>query len=399
MNNTENEILNEAADEVNAAEKKNFKNTGNIITAALFFAVLIVLPLITLFSKKESFSQLENRSLQKQPEFSFDSWFDGDFMDEFEAFVSDHFAGRVKWIEAKLRTELILGKKEINGIYITDSGLIEKTPEPDYTVMNKSITAINALADETSTPVYVMIAPTSAGVYTDRIPKNAPQLDQHSIIDYVYSNLNTRISSIDVYDILNASREDYIYYRNDHHWTSLGAYYAYSTAIQKLGFSPVPFSRYDIEHASSEFMGTYYSKTLYNGLQPDTIDIYTAKYGSSVVSCTVSNAVGETTYDSIYFREFLDVKDKYSLYLGTNQACIDIKTNLQSDKKILIFKDSYANSFVPFLTQHYNEITVLDMRYINDFRDYAVPEDYTHILFLYNSTTFSSDDNIKKIAY
>ncbi len=375
------------------------KNIKNKITAVMFMAVLILLSVTTLFSKKESFSELENRTLQKTPQFSFDDWFKRKYMDEFEAWVSDHFTGRAKWIVMKINAELLSGKKEINGIYITDERLIEKTPEPDYEMIDKSVEAINTLAGRTDTPVYVMIAPTSAGVYTDSIPKNAPQLDQHSIIDYIYRNLAPGVSSIDVYDILNATKEDYIYYRNDHHWTSLGAYYAYSTAISKLGFSSVPFSRYDIEHASSEFLGTYYSKTLYDGLQPDTIDIYTSKDGSSVVSCTVTNAVEKKEYDSIYFRDFLDVKDKYSIYLGQNQSCIKIKTNLQSDRKILIFKDSYANSFVPFLTQHYNEITVLDMRYINNFRDYANPEDYTHILFLYNSTTFSSDDNIRKIAY
>jgi len=207
------------------------------------------------------------------------------------------------------------------------------------------------------------------------------------------------VSSIDVFDILNASKEDYIYYRTDHHWTSLGAYVAYSTAISKLGFTSIPYSKYDVEHASSDFLGTYYSKTLYDSVQSDTIDIYSNKDGGSVVSCTINNGLEEKTYDSIYFREFLETKDKYSTYLGTNQPVINIKTNLQSDKKILIFKDSYANSFIPFLTQHYNEITALDMRYINNFREYALPEDYTHILFLYNCTTFASDDNIKKIAY
>jgi len=375
------------------------KNIQKKISAGLFLASLVLLPFFTIVSKKESFSQLENRSLQKTPELSADSWFDGDFMDEFDAFVSDHFAGRVKWIETKVHAELLTGKKEINGIYVSDGRLIEHTPDPDYSAVEKSVNAINTLASETDTPVYVMLVPTSAGIYTDSIPKNAPQNDQHEIISDIYGRFDSSVSTIDVYDILNASKEDYIYYRTDHHWTSLGAYYAYSTAIQKLGFSSVPYSRYDIEHASSEFLGTYYSKTLYNKIQPDIIDIYTSKEGSSVLSCTVSNAIEEKSYDSIYFREFLDVKDKYSLYLGINQPCIKIRTNLQSDKKILIFKDSYANSFVPFLTQHYNEITVLDMRYINDFRDYADPDEYTHVLFLYNSTTFSSDDNIKKIAY
>ena len=369
------------------------------MTAIVFLLTLILLPVMTIFSGKESFSSVENRTLQKKPSLSAESWFDKSFMKDFEAYVSDHFTGRIRWIDAKINTELLTGKKEINGIYITDERLIEKIPEPDYEAIDKSVDAINTLASSVTTPVYVMISPTSAGIYTDTLPKNAPQLDQKQIIDYIYKNLNTGVSAIDVYDILNASKEDYIYYRTDHHWTSLGAYYAYSTAISKLGFSTVPYSRYDIEHASCDFLGTYYSKTLYDKIQPDTIDIYSSRDGSSVVSCTVSNSIEEKVYDSIYFREFLEVKDKYSTYLGTNQPCIKIKTNIQSDKKILIFKDSYANSFVPFLTQHYSEITVLDMRYINNFRDYAVPEDYTHILFLYNSTTFSSDDNIKKIAY
>ncbi|MBR6599830.1 MAG: hypothetical protein IKK88_05975, partial [Oscillospiraceae bacterium] len=100
-----------------------------------------------------------------------------------------------------------------------------------------------------------------------------------------------------------------------------------------------------------------------------------------------------------YFRDFLEKKDKYSTYLGSNQPAVTIRTNLESDKKLLVFKDSYANSFIPFLTQHYKEITVLDMRYIANYKDYADPEEYSQILFLYNSTTFCSDNNIKKIMY
>lgn len=375
------------------------KNIQRRITTIIFFITLLILPLITIFSKKEDFSSLENRKLQKRPEFSLDDWFDKSFMKDFENYVSDHFTGRPKWIEAKIGTELITGKHEVNGIYITEERLIEKIPDPEYDVMDRSVDAINQLSASVNTPVFVMLAPTSAGIYSELIPKNAPQLDQHAIIEYVYSGLASGVSSIDVYDILNASKEDYIYYRTDHHWTSLGAYMAYSAAISKLGFTSIPYSKYDVEHASGEFLGTYYSKTLYNKIDPDTIDIYSIKDGSNVTSCTINNGLEETVYDSIYFRDFLDTKDKYSIYLGTNQPYLNIKTNLQSDKKILIFKDSYANCFIPFLTQHYSEITVLDMRYINNFREYANPEDYTHILFLYNATTFSSDENIRKIAY
>lgn len=369
------------------------------ITTLLFILTIILLPLITLFSKKEKFSELENRSLKETPHFSFSDWFDKSFMNDFESFVSDHFVGRVKWIKVKINTELTLGKNEINGIYVTDKRLMEKIPQPDYEKIDASTAAINKFASSVNVPVYTMIAPTSAGIYSEILPENAPQLNQKELIGYINNKFDTGISVIDVYDFLYAMKDDYIYYRTDHHWTSFGAYCAYSVAIQKLGFNSIAYSKFNIEHASSEFYGTYFSKTLYDKINPDTIDIYTYNEGSSVISCTENDGVSSQHYKDIYFRQYLDKKDKYSMYLGTNISEVKINTNLESDKKILIFKDSYANSFIPFLTQHYNEIEVLDMRFINNYRDYVDPDDYSQVLFLYNSTTFCEDDNIIKLAY
>ncbi len=369
------------------------------ITTLLFILTIILLPLITLFSKKEKFSELENRSLKETPHFSFSDWFDKSFMNDFESFVSDHFVGRVKWIKVKINTELTLGKNEINGIYVTDKRLMEKIPQPDYEKIDASTAAINKFASSVNVPVYTMIAPTSAGIYSEILPENAPQLNQKELIGYINNKFDTGISVIDVYDFLYAMKDDYIYYRTDHHWTSFGAYCAYSVAIQKLGFNSIAYSKFNIEHASSEFYGTYFSKTLYDKINPDTIDIYTYNEGSSVISCTENDGVSSQHYKDIYFRQYLDKKDKYSMYLGTNISEVKINTNLESDKKILIFKDSYANSFIPFLTQHYNEIEVLDMRFINNYRDYVDPDDYSQVLLIYNSTTFCEDDNIIKLAY
>lgn len=293
----------------------------------------------------------------------------------------------------------MLGKTNLNDVYITDSRMLEKITQPDYSVIDKSISAINDFANSNNVPVFVMMSPTSAGIYSETLPENTPQINQREIINYIYKNLDTKVSAVDVYDLLYAMKDDYIYYRTDHHWTSLGAYYAYSVAIQKLGFTSIAYSKYNIEHASNNFLGTYYSKTLYDKIQSDTIDIYSYNDGDTVVSCTVDNGIEKKEYNDIYFRDFLKGKDKYSTYLGTNQPEVVIKTNLESDKKILIFKDSYGNSFIPFLTQHYNQITVLDMRYVKDYKEYVNVSDYSQVLFLYNSTTFCEDENIKKIAY
>lgn len=372
------------------------------ISALIFIILLIVLPIATAFSKKETKSDMENRTLATFPKFSIQSVRDKSFMNGFESYISDHFIGRIKWIELKVDTELLIGKKEINNIYITDNMLLEKLQEPNYPEINKSVDAINNLAERFKNPeYYVLVAPTSAGIYLDKLPNNAPQVQQkEAVIDYIYGSLSDNITSIDVYNNLYASKDEYIYYRNDHHWTSLGAYYAYNTAIQKLGFTPIPYSKFNIEHASDDFKGTFYSKSLYNGIKADTIDIYTMDKSKGIQSMVVNDGTSETTFDTLYDRSYLDTKDKYGTFLSENNPIVTIKTNIQNDKKILIIKDSYANSVVPFLAEHYSEITILDLRYIGITSENIVNiNDYNQVLFLYNASTIAQDENLKKMDY
>lgn len=372
------------------------------ISALIFIILLIVLPIATAFSKKETKSDMENRTLATFPKFSIQSVRDKSFMNGFESYISDHFIGRIKWIELKVDTELLIGKKEINNIYITDNMLLEKLQEPNYPEINKSVDAINNLAERFKNPeYYVLVAPTSAGIYLDKLPNNAPQVQQkEAVIDYIYGSLSHNITSIDVYNNLYASKDEYIYYRNDHHWTSLGAYYAYNTAIQKLGFTPIPYSKFNIEHASDDFKGTFYSKSLYNGIKADTIDIYTMDKSKGIQSMVVNDGTSETTFDTLYDRSYLDTKDKYGTFLSENNPIVTVKTNIQNDKKILIIKDSYANSVVPFLAEHYSEITILDLRYIGITSENIVNiNDYNQVLFLYNASTIAQDENLKKMDY
>lgn len=370
------------------------------VSAVVFLAILIILPLATLFSHKEYFSETENRKLAEFPKFSMKTVMDKSFMNGFETYISDHFINRLGWIETKTGIELALGKKELNGIYIADERLMEKLPTIDYSAIDKSVDAINKFSENNSSvPVYCLLAPTSAGIYMDELPKNAPQEDQKALIDYVYGNLNDNITAIDVYNILYTMKDEYIYYRNDHHWTSLGAYYAYNATIQKLGFSPIVYDKYDIEHASDSFKGTFYSTSLYDKVKADTIDIYRYDEGANVTDYIVNDGKSETEYDSIYFRDYLTQKDKYSTYLGPNQPLVTIKTDVHNDKKLLVIKDSYAHCFAPFLTQHYSEITLIDLRYIGvSAEDVVNISDYSQVLVLYNASTFSTDDNVKKLS-
>ena len=144
------------------------------------------------------------------------------------------------------------------------------------------------------------------------------------------------------YTKLYETRDEYIFYRNDHHWTTLGAYYAYASTIKKMGFSPVLLNKYEIEHASSGFKGTLYSKSLYDRIKPDVLDFYNYSNGAKVTSVLINNGIDETENSAIFFRDFLNKKDKYSAFLGTNQPVISIKTNADNNNKLLVIKDSYA---------------------------------------------------------
>ncbi len=368
-------------------------------SAVIFLIIMLSITLITFIRTKTYFSEIENRELAKFPKLSFGNIMNKTFMNQFELYLSDHFFKRIEFIGVKINSELFLGKKELKGVYITENRLVEKMPSPNYKAMKQSVEAINKIANSSDVPVYALLAPTSAGIYYDEVYKDYPQIDQRKLLNNVYNEFSKNITLIDVFSKLHAVRDEYIYYRNDHHWTCLGAYNAYSSTVKKMGFTPVAFEKYDIEHANNDFYGTFFSSSLYDKLQADIIDIYRYKEGTSVTGVYINNGFETNEYSSIYFKEFLEKKDKYSVYLGQNQPMVKIKTNTANNKKLLIFKDSYAHSFVPFLTQHYNEIVLLDMRYLDDYKKFVNIEDYNQVLFLYNISTFSQDQNIRKIAY
>jgi len=376
-------------------------NIPSLVNCIVFFGILAALPIITAVLPKKDKSEIENKTLQKMPEFSAEAVYDRSYMNNLENYVSDHFAGRIGWIKARTVLETSFGKRERNGVYILKNRLAEIIPEPDYAAIDKTTAAVNKFAEENDVPVFFMIVPTSAEIYADELPKNAPNPNQREVIDYAYRSFGKGITTLDVYPTMMSNRFDYIYYRTDHHWTTYGAYLAYAAAGKKMGYTPLSLDEYDIEHASNEFRGTFYSKALYDNVEKDTIDIYYPTEGENVEEVIITRSIDDEPerYTDMYFRDFLDKKDKYSTFLGTNSPIVTIKTG-SSGGRLLVIKDSYAHCFAPFLTRHYSEITLVDLRYIQmSYKNLFDPEDYDQVLFLYNCSSFMSDVNLRKLAY
>lgn len=375
--------------------------TVSLITCLLFFGTLIGLGAVTAFSEKKEFSETKNQWLAKFPEFSAKKVYNGSFTSGVEDFLSDHFVGHDGWITVKTAAELAAGKRESNDIYILKDRLVEKIPEPDMDIVNKSIDGIRTFAADNDILPYIMIVPTQAEIYGDELPANAPNPDQQDFIDSVYSGLSGSAVTIDVYSALSANRDDYIYYRTDHHWTAKGAFLAYNAAARKMDLTPLEESYFDIEHAGRDFRGTFYSKVLFDSAEPDTIDLWLPSDSRAEPQLEIFSAYGEEPqiHKGMYFREYLDVKDKYSVFFGQNQPMITVRTGNEGGK-LLIFKDSYAHCLVPFLANHYSEIVMLDMRYIQlSYKQLVDVSEFDSVLFVYNASTFMSDENLKKLRY
>lgn len=371
-----------------------------IILVAAFFLFLLVMPILTLLNLPEEdrpFSENENRYLSGFPEISFEAYVDKSAMTGFEEWFSDRFFGREGWIKLKNGTERFIGKTEVNGIFTVDDRMMQMWEGYDKEFIDKNLAAINKFTEQNSDiPVYFMLAPTSQEIYSSLLPECTPIGSQQEMNEYCRENLDC--GYIDIFPALKNHSDEYIYYRTDHHWTSYGAYLAYTEAAKFLGYQATPLSFFDIEHASSDFRGTLYSKTLDDGVTADIIDYYHHKTGVDL-TLTINDGMSVKEYDSLYFREYLEVKDKYSSFMGTNSPVMTITSEeSNNEQSILIFKDSYAHAFIPFLTAHYSKITVLDMRYINaGYSTLVNMDEYDSVLILYNSITFSEDKNIRKL--
>lgn len=387
-----------------------FKMTPSKLMIALFSIVLLAVPIATFAMPKQTFSENENRTLatfpeltNKKGEFKWDYLTVRDknsFMDDFEVYFGDHLVGRETWVQAKNKLEALIGKQEINGIYTIDDQMIQVFTEYDEVSVSESIDAMNTFAaNHPDLPCSIMLSPTVQEFYLSKMPAYNGYLSQKNFIENVYKQMDN-FTTIDCLSFMSEHKDDYLFYRTDHHWTSLGAYYAYCSAAKSLGYSAYSLNDFNIETASSDFRGTLFSKTLDHSINPDSIDYYHLKNNAPEITMTVFTGAEEKVYDSLYVRDYLDVKDKYSSFTGSNQPIINIDTNIENGKKLLLVKDSYAHSLVPFLANHYEKITMVDMRYIRgDLNNYINIGEYNQALFMFNATSFSTDETLDIIKF
>ncbi len=239
-----------------------------------------------------------------------------------------------------------------------------------------------------------MLIPNSIYIYQEKLPNNATTYDQKEIIDNFYSKLDDKIKTIDVTDILMENKDKYIYFKTDHHMTSLGAYFAYTKLCSEANLEAKKLSDFESKIVSENFLGTFDSKAQIINQENDKIEIYVNQNNLNIKSAEYDK---ETT-KSIFNPEYLDKKDKYSFFLNGNNAKVVVKTNIENGRKLLVIKDSYAHIMAQFLCQNFEEIHFIDPRYYKaSLTDYANQNNITEILFLYNTSNLVSDLGVLSI--
>ena len=359
-------------------------------TIMLLSAIILIFTAADLIQEDRTFSETENKLLADRPEWSWEALIEGEYTQDYETYLTEQFVGRDKWITVKTYLDLALQKQEINGVYLgADGYLIEQHLPGIYTGVEetKKLLLLEKLVKRWDAAV--MLVPTADNILTDKTPLWAPYYDQAAFLEKAALLLGHE-HYIDVYSALRRHAGEEIYYRTDHHWTTLGAWYGYLAWAESLGRQGDLYGKNAMKPVTTEFLGTLQSKVNLD-VRADSIFWFpeTAKRPVTV------------TYDlkdirnSCYEESYLKGKNKYGFFLDDNHAFIEIDTDYHNGKTLFVIKDSYANCFVPMLIPYYEKIYVMDLRYFNGrlfrFMEGYEPEEGMDVLVLYNCIHFLED--------
>lgn len=366
---------------------------GKIFILSLFLVLIVNL----ILPDKEQ-SEEENRMLETLPAPGLTSILNGDFMEQWESYMSDQFVGRNLWRGLKVGLDRLGGSRMENGVYIgRDGQLLEDIAAPDQELFSENINAVKSLADTYSDiRTTVMLIPDAACILSDSLPAFATVEDQRQMFSMVERGLGDSVNWVDAYSILNRHKTEKLYYKTDHHWTTQGAFYVFREAAASLGIEGDVSDDYVSYTVTDSFNGVLASKSGVGLNEKEQIDIYVPTEGDDDV---VVNYVDEgKKRTSLYDSSKLETRDKYGVFFGGNTSVMDIRTVSTSRKRLLVVKDSFADCFIPFLTPYYREIVVVDPRYYSGtMEDIMNTYRITDILVLYSGNTFMTDNNISGV--
>lgn len=384
------------------------KKITHIISIVLFLTILFGLSAAFVIIPDKTYSANENRNLQTFPAFSWESLMDGSFSSEINVYFADQFPLRDLFVSAKALSELALLKGENGGVLIGENDTLAvrtfsmfkdrltRTDGIDLyykETVQKQLDILNKYAEKSTVPVHALIPPRVLDIAADsfRYPSD--------ISDSLLAELDTVSPDVlvPVADMLKEkyASGEYVYYRTDHHWTTLGAYYAYCEIMKSFGREDdiIPKEKFTVEVVSEEFYGTTWSKGGFRFIEPDSMEFWSLGNEKDFVT-----TIGDRTFEGFYDRSYLEKKDKYSTFIsGTNDVTL-VKSVVEEERPVLLLpKDSFANSLVPFLAQHYDLVLVNMANRMTDISTYIETYSADRVLIVWNMENLITSGNLGNI--
>ena len=386
-----------------------------LVAVVLFVVPLFALGVTSLVDKDKTVSEKENRALKARPAFTFQALFNGSFTKNFEEYYADTFPLRDFFLsvnqklsnvltQAAGKNDLVLIEKEgkddfggealtkepkkdvtqeqetkapyqpqVNDDEVYENGyiLIDKDRKAaleiygiDKTKIRKYTDVVNRLAQKLSAQkIYALLAPTATEFYSPE-DYHTGNRSQKAGIAYAYEQFKQpNLKGVDAVSSIGMHLDEYLYFRTDHHWTARGAYYAYSAFCQAAGLEPVPLNALKSGRIE-DFVGSMYRYTNADVLKdnPDYLEYFLPRRQAE--GEYYDNASMKNGHHLTIVSTKVNADNKYLAFIQGDTPLSKIVTDQKNGKKILVIKDSFGNALVPFLTDNYEEIYVLDPRNI-----------------------------------
>lgn len=362
------------------------KNKINIITIISVLPVVALLSVSFFIIPDKKLSEKENRTLQQLPAFSASDLFSGEYTADLADYISDQFTARDSFVAIKAYSELLLGKRENNGVIYAENDTLVARDSLKQNRMHENLKTVKEFETATGAQVCLAVLPRSVDVFSEYLPSTYYFDTDRSLWQDFYSTAKyLNLNAPNLYDSLCEQNN---YYRTDHHYTSFGAYQTYELLGSMLGYTVYDLSFFETETVSENFCGTSMRTSGFYLTPKDKINLL--RYNGD----NDYNITADGKSAGLYDKSKLETTDQYAVFLGGNHARVDIKKSGESREKLLIIRDSFADSLAPFLALHY-DLIMLDLRYFSEnIRQLVKDENINRVLVLESISEFATAKNI-----
>lgn len=357
-----------------------------------FCAFLGIVAVLYLLLPKTEFSETEKRYLETPPVLSWNSLASGDYGADVDTYMADHIPARDFFVGLNAYVDFFTGRQVAKDIYVTeDDRLVEKPVVWDREQAEKNVTAVNTFASQLERPVYFMIVPSAGWAVQDSIRGLSDPYNDPALIRDLYAMAYDKVNCVDVVSVFEKEEDKAsLYYKTDHHWTSLGAYTAYAHLMQTLDKSYPTADAFTVRTVD-DFKGSTFSRAALWLMPGEPLQMW-ARSNSLIVT----NGEDPQPHEGIFYEERLQEADKYTVFLDGNHSIVRIENPDNAGKgKILVIRDSYSNCLGGFLAESYETVVLVDLRYYKEsVQALCAQEGFDDILVCYSLSNFMTDNNL-----